>query len=244
MLKRVKLWPNFDLGKKLSEKASADEATCMSAVRPNSREVLNESVARNTRFSSITQAISAGVVDSNTYHSRSLSALPPWRFKKCVPKPVHFMFKLGITTGTNPKRYMIPLDNPLVSVNDTSNHQNEVVGPSAISLVEGLTAAERVTSSDFPQDISEYLALISHAEYLADVNEKCIFSVGMKMGYMGQMGIKMGHRSSLMAPKCWYDLILDVVTAAVMKVEEVEEEGYVIGLNVSLWAEHWLYRGD
>ncbi|GKC52012.1 hypothetical protein Tco_1074757 [Tanacetum coccineum] len=37
-----------------------------------------------------------------------------------------------------------------------ANHQNEVVGPFAISLVEdvrsneGLTAAERVTSSDIP----------------------------------------------------------------------------------------------
>ncbi|GJU26234.1 hypothetical protein Tco_1164855 [Tanacetum coccineum] len=113
-LKRVKLWPNFDLGKKLSEKTRlgtwsekhhrtlnrtiwtvsifppwvafisfsslesrlrlsfelekklskkrryeecdcSDEATCMSAVGPNSRgEALNESVARNTKFSSST----------------------------------------------------------------------------------------------------------------------------------------------------------------------------------------------
>nr|GEU88108.1 hypothetical protein [Tanacetum cinerariifolium] len=127
---RVKLWPNFDLGKKLNEKIKlgtwstktphhrtlnrtiwivsmfppwvafillsslesrlrlsfkfrkkfksidisvvsdcADEATCMSAVRPNSRgEALKESAAKNTKFSSCTsQAMSAGVVDSNMY---------------------------------------------------------------------------------------------------------------------------------------------------------------------------------
>ncbi|GKA67827.1 hypothetical protein Tco_0767744 [Tanacetum coccineum] len=33
---------------------------------------------------------------------------------------VHFMFKLGIPTGTNPKRYTIPIDNPLVIPNSIS----------------------------------------------------------------------------------------------------------------------------
>ncbi|GKB11319.1 hypothetical protein Tco_0845242 [Tanacetum coccineum] len=241
---------NFDLGKKLSEKARlgtcADEATCMSAVRPNSREVLNESVARNTRFSSITQAMSAGVVDSNMYHSRSLSALPrggecldmswnltdicfydglfvdlpkwlQWHHKldsndvfsylqlRSVPKPVHFIFKLGIPTGTNPKRRcsierslpeprspaasvrklvdtMLADQPPLRRVEALNSPKSpETSGTVYENVLQfWLTAAERVTSSDFPQDISDpkasrtldktfydILALISHAEYLS-----------------------------------------------------------------------------
>ncbi|GKA40680.1 hypothetical protein Tco_0733273 [Tanacetum coccineum] len=53
------------------------------------------------------------------------------------------------------------------------------------------------------------------------------------------VGIVVGEAQNAFIKGSWYDLILDVVMAAVMKVEEVEEEGYVIGLNVSLWAEHW-----